>query len=116
MSDLATWVTNAPDYYDMTRAYKSLGRVKQIIILKEREIERAEQQIVIEDDKPRSNAARSKRFQVTGGMLDELADLKGELAVLDAYCKQLEFSKSMFASAAYTIKMRFDAPVGEVSD
>jgi hypothetical protein len=109
MSELATWVTNAPDYYDMTRAYKSLGRIKQMVILKEREIDRAEQQIVIEDEKPRSNAARSKRFQVTGTMLDELA-------VLEAYCKQLEFAKSMFASAAYTIKMRFDAPVGEVSE
>ena len=116
MSELANWVTNAPDYYDMTRAYKSLGRIKQLVILKEREIERAEQQIVIEDDKPRSNAARAKRFQVTGVMLDELADLKGELAVLEAYCKQLEFAKSMFASAAYTIKMRFDAPIGEVSE
>ena len=116
MSDLQTWVSNAPDYYDMTRAYKSLGRIKQLVILKERDIERIEQQIVIEDDKPRSNTARAKRFQATTILLDELAELKGELAVLDAYCKQLEFAKSMFASSAYTIKMRFDSPVGDDSE
>lgn len=112
MSDLDTWVSNAPDYYDMTRAYAAYGRLKQMIILKEREIERVADMIVVEDDKPRSNAARARRIQATTELQDELAELKAEFASQEAYVKSLEFAKSMFASAAYTMRMRFESPMG----
>ena len=112
MSDLETWVNNAPDYYEVTQAYKGYGRLKQMIILKEREIERIEHQIASEEDKPRSNAARSRKIMETSSLLDDLAELKAQFAEHEAYIKSLEYHKSMFASAAYTIKMRFEAPMG----
>jgi hypothetical protein len=112
VSDLETWVQNCPDYYEVTQAYKGYGRLKQLIILKERQIERIEHTIASEEDKPRSNAARSRKISETWELLDELAELKAQFAEHEALVKSLEFSKSMFASAAYTIKMRFDAPIG----
>jgi hypothetical protein len=112
VSDLEMWVQNSPDYYEVTQAYKGYGRLKQMIILKERDIERIEQQIAVEEDKPRSNVARSRKIQETSSLLDELAELKAQFAEHEAYVKSLEYHKSMFASAAYTIKMRFDAPTG----
>jgi hypothetical protein len=112
MSDLDVWVTNAPDYYDMTQAYRGYGRLKQLIILKEREIERIAEQVAVEEDKPRSNAARSRKLQATTKLSDELAELKAEFASTEAYVKSLEFAKSMFASAAYTLRMRHESPMG----
>ena len=113
MSDLDTWVTNAPDYYDVTRAYKAYGRLRQMIIQKEREIDRVSEAISIEEDKPRSNGARAKKIERSAVLLDELAELKAEFAAVEAHVKTLEFQKAMFASAAYTIKLRYEAPMGE---
>lgn len=113
MSDLDTWVKNAPDYYDVTRAYAAYGRLRQLIIQKEREIERVSETISVEEDKPRSNGARAKKIERSAALLDDLAELKAEFAALEAYVKTLEFQKSMFASAAYTIKLRYEAPLGE---
>jgi hypothetical protein len=116
MGDLETWVQNCPDYYEVTQAYKGFGRLKQLIILKERDIERIEQQIAVEEDKPRSNVARSRKISETSTLLDELAELKAQFAEHEAYVKSLEYAKSMFASSAYTIKMRFDSPIGQAND
>ena len=116
MGDLETWVQNCPDYYEVTQAYRGFGRLKQLIILKERDIERIEQQIAVEEDKPRSNVARSRKISETSALLDELAELKAQFAEHEAYVKSLEYSKSMFASSAYTIKMRFDSPIGQAND
>lgn len=116
MGDLETWVQNCPDYYEVTQAYKGFGRLKQLIILKERDIERIEQQIAVEEDKPRSNVARSRKILETSTLLDELAELKAQFAEHEAYVKSLEYAKSMFASSAYTIKMRFDSPIGQAND
>jgi hypothetical protein len=113
MSDLDNWVKNAPDYYDVTRAYAAYGKLKQLIIQKEREIERVAEQVAVEEDKPRSNAARSRKIAGSAALLDELSELKAEFAMQEAYVKSLEFQKSMFASAAYTIKLRYEAPLGE---
>jgi hypothetical protein len=116
MGDLETWVQNCPDYYEVTQAYKGFGRLKQLIILKERDIERIEQQIAVEEDKPRSNVARSRKISETSTLLDELAELKAQFAEHEAYVKSLEYAKSMFASSAYSIKMRFDSPIGQAND
>ena len=116
MGDLETWVQNCPDYYEVTQAYKGFGRLKQLIILTERDIERIEQQIAVEEDKPRSNVARSRKISETSTLLDELAELKAQFAEHEAYVKSLEYAKSMFASSAYTIKMRFDSPIGQAND
>jgi len=116
VSDLETWVQNCPDYYEVTQAYKGYGRLKQLIILKERDIERIEHSIAVEEDKPRSNVARSRKIQETSALLDELAELKAQFAEHEAFVKSLEFAKSMFASSAYTIKMRFDSPIGQAND
>lgn len=114
MSDtLDEWVKNAPDYYDMTRAYAALGRFRGLVLQKERELDRISEQVALEEDKPRSNAARARKIELSSTLLDELTELKVELASLEAYVKALEFRKSMFASAAYTIKLRYEAPLGE---
>jgi hypothetical protein len=112
--NLETWIDNVPDYYDMTTAYNAYGRLKQRLVLKEREIERIEQQIAMEESKPRSNEARALKLSRTSALLDERAEIQAELVMQESYVKALEYRKSMFASAAYTIKMRYEAPMGEV--
>lgn len=112
-SNLETWIEQVPDYYDMTAAYSAYGRLKQRLVLKEREIERIEQQIAMEESKPRSNEARALKLSRTSALLDEKAEIYAELVMQESYVKALEYRKSMFASAAYTLKMRYEAPMGE---
>lgn len=107
------WLDNVPDYHDMTECYKHLGVCKSEIILLKREIERAEEQVSIEADKPRSNEARSKRLQATTVLKDKLADCEANVIQWEMHAKSLEYRKSMFASAAYTTKIRLEVQNGD---
>lgn len=102
------WIENVPDYYDMTEAYKSLGELRAQIIRLKREIERVEEQVSIEAERPRSNEARSRRLQATSVLKDSLADIEAKTAVQETVVKSLEYRKSMFSSAAYTAKLRLE--------
>jgi hypothetical protein len=107
------WLENVPDYHDMTECYATLGRLKAEIILLKREIERVEEQVSIEADKPRSNETRSKRLQATAILKDKLADCEANISQWEMHAKSLEFHKSMFASAAYTTKIRLEVQNGD---
>jgi midasin (ATPase involved in ribosome maturation) len=107
-SKLHEWIDNVPDYYDMTKAYQTLGELRAQIIRLKREIERVEEQVSIEEQRPRSNEARSRRLQATSVLKDSLADFEAQTAVQEALVKSLEYRKSMFSSAAYTAKIRLE--------
>lgn len=103
------WIDNVPDYHDMTEAYNNIARIKSGIIRVKRDIERVEEQIAVDADRPRSNETRQKRLSATQSLKDMLADLEAEHAVAEAKVKILEYRKSMFASVAYTTKLRFES-------
>lgn len=107
------WLDNVPDYYDMTTAYDKLGKLKAQSIRLKREIEKVEEQVAIEADKPRSNETRSKRLQATSLLKDSLADIEAEISIWEMTVKTFEYRKSMFASAAYTTKIRLEVPNGD---
>lgn len=107
------WLDNVPDYYDMTKAYEELGNIRAKIILIKREIERVEEQVSIEAERPRSNEARSRRLQATAVLKDSLADAEAKAVIQEALVKTYEYRKSMFASAAYTAKIRLEVTEGD---
>lgn len=110
---ISDWVTNVPDYYDMTTAYAYLGELRAKVIRLKREIERVEEQVAIQNERPRSNQARAERLQATALLKDTLADAEAETAIQEALIKSLEYRKAMFASATYSAKLRFEVPLGE---
>lgn len=105
---LNPWLNQPPDYYDTEQSYKELGRLQAAVKLKHREITRAEETVINEQDKPRSNDARKAKLSATSELKDQLAELEAELAIADAAIKLLEFQKSMFSSAIYRTKMAND--------
>lgn len=102
---LNPWLNQPPDYYDTEQAYKELGRLNAAVKRKQREITRAEEQVMEEQTKPRSNEARKAKLHATTTLKDELAVLEQELAIIEADIKLLEFKKSMFSSAIYRTRM-----------
>lgn len=105
---LNPWLNQPPDYYDTEKSYKELGRLQAAVKRKHREITRAEEIVISEQDKPRSNDARKAKLSATSELKDQLAELEAELAIADAAIKLLEFQKSMFSSAIYRTKMAND--------
>lgn len=103
------WIDNVPDYYDMTSAYENLAKIKAQIIRVKRSIERVEEQIAVDADRPRSNETRQKRLQATQTLKDELAEYESALAYAESSVKILEYKKSMFASVSYATKLRFES-------
>jgi hypothetical protein len=110
---VSDWVSNVPDYYDMTAAYSLYGELKAQVIRLKREIERVEEQVAIQNERPRSNQARAERLQATSVLKDALADAEAQTAVQESVIKSLEYRKAMFASATYSAKLRFEVPNGD---
>ena len=102
---LDPWLNNVPDFYDMTRLYKRLGQLNAYIRRKKRAIEKVEETIAAETDKPRSNEARINKIQATAALKDELCDYEAEKEVVEAEIKAMEFHKTMFNAAGYRMKM-----------
>jgi DNA-binding transcriptional regulator GbsR (MarR family) len=106
---LNPWLNGGiPDYYDVQKAYKELGRLQAAVKRKQREISRAEETITAEQDKPRSNDARKAKLHATTALKDELSELEADLAVIEAEVKALEFTRGMFSSAVYRTKLMMD--------
>lgn len=103
---LEPWVNNPPDYKMMVETYKQYGRLKATITRKKREIERAEEQVTIEVDRPRSNEAKVAKLNATSTLKDELTEIEAELAECEADVKALEFMKSMFASSNFRMHLQ----------
>ena len=102
---LEPWINNPPEYDDMITTYKRAGRLKALIRRKKRDIERAEELVTAEQDKPRSNDAKKAKLNATSSMKDDLADLEAELEVVEMEVKALEFMKTMFNASNYRTRL-----------
>ena len=102
---LEPWVNNPPEYQTMIDRYKDHGRIKARIVTLKREIEKVEEAISAEIDKPRSNEAKKAKITATSGLKDSLAELEAELEIVDAEIKALEFMKTMFNAANYRMRL-----------
>ncbi len=105
---LDPWVNAPPDFYDMTETYKQYGRLKAAEVKKKREIDRVEDDVKMEQERPRSNDAKKAMMQATSKLKDELADLQAELAEVESAVKALEFRKVMFNAANFRMRMSYD--------
>ena len=108
MKRLEVWVNNAPDYFEMRDIYKKYGITRAAITRKKRDIDRTEELITAEIDRPRSNDARKAKLNATAVLKDELAELEADLALIESEVKALEFMKTMFSSANYRTKLQMD--------
>lgn len=105
---LEPWVNNPPDYTEMKEAYLQQGKLRSAIRLKKREIERTEEQVMREVDRPRSNDAKRIRNNSTTALKDSLAVLEADLEIIESEIKALEFMKNMFSSANYRTRLLQD--------
>lgn len=102
---LEPWINNPPEYIVMIETYKQHGRLKSQIRLKKRDIERAEEQVTAEQDKPRSNDAKKAKLEATAKLKDHLAVLEAELEIIESEVKALEFMKTMFNASNYRTRL-----------
>lgn len=102
---LEPWINNPPEYETMIETYKRLGRLKSDIRLIKRDIERVEDSISVDVDKPRSNEAKKRKLSATNDLRDRLAELEAELELVDAEVKALEFMKTMFNASNYRTRL-----------
>ena len=102
---LDPWMNNVPDFYDMNSAYKELGRLNAAIRRKKRAIEKVEETIAAETDRPRSNEARIIKIQSTAILKDDLCELEAEKEIVESQVKALEFHKTMFNAANYRTRL-----------
>jgi len=103
---LEPWINNPPEYTIMVETYKAYGRCKADIRYKKREIERVEDEITSEIEKPRSNEAKKAKLSATSELKDQLTTLEANLEILEAEVKALEFMKSMFSSSNYRMRLQ----------
>ena len=108
ITKLKPWIEDPPDFFIVADEFKALGAIKAQIIQKKREIERVEDGVSIESDKPRSNEAKQQKLKSTITLKDELADLEAQHAVLELSVKRLEYRKTMFNASSYALKMALD--------
>lgn len=107
-SRLEPWLNDIPDYFDVRDAYTEQGRLKARIRRVSRDIERKEDEVSIEVDKPRSNEAKIAKLRATSVMKDELAELEAELAVVDSSVKLLEYRLKMYNASNYRTRIQLD--------
>lgn len=95
------WLENPPDYHDMHTAYTQYGKLRGKITLLKRQIQKTEEVIMEDVEKPRSNEAKKLKINATSEMLDTLSRYEAELAEIESTIKILEFQKTMFNAASY---------------
>jgi hypothetical protein len=89
------WILQLPDYYKTKETFERLAELDAQIILLKREIEKAEDLIVLGDDKPRSNEARKAKILATSDMKDHLAQLEAERVKLQWVYEFIKVSKDV---------------------
>jgi multidrug resistance efflux pump len=102
---LEPWINNPPEYDIMIETYKRQGRLKSQIRIVKRNIERAEELITSEIDRPRSNEAKVKKLNATATLKDQLAEYESELEIIESEVKALEFMKTMFNASNYRTRL-----------
>jgi len=108
LRNLEPWINNPPSYHEMRQMYAEYGRLRAAIRRKQREIDRAEEAVVAEADRPRSNDAKKAKLAATSTLKDELAELEAQLAIVESEVKALEFMKTMFNAANYRTRLTVD--------
>lgn len=108
ITKLRPWLEEPPDFYNVEQSFRLLGDLKSLIVKKKREIERIEDAIAVESDRPRSNEAKQKKLGSTVTHRDELADLESQLAIVEQTVKHLEYRKTMFNAASFALKTTMD--------
>lgn len=102
------WLNNPPDFWEVSEVYDNLAEYKRRARLLRRDIARAEDEVALTVDKPRSNDAKKAKLEATAELSDELAKLEADIEYLDTKAKKLEYMRSMFASSTYALKARND--------
>lgn len=107
-SKLEQWLNNPPDLYEMDEAYTNYGKLKALVRKIQRQIEAIEDEIMLEQDKPRSNEARKAKLTATASLKDTLANAEADLAIAETEVKKLEYRRSMFSAAIYRTKLTYE--------
>ena len=107
-NSLEPWLNNVPDYYDVEKIYRQQGKLNSEIRKLKREIERKEEAIIVDIDKPRSNDARKAKLAATVELKDRLVGIESQLAIVDAEAKLIEIKIKMFNAANYRTKVAYD--------
>lgn len=105
---LDPWLRNPPDYDDVSQAYKKRGVLKARKERLLREISRAEDEVVLDSDNPRSNTTRIAKLEATKRLRDELSEISAEIEINDSDVKLLEYRRDMFKVANYQLKNTHD--------
>lgn len=105
---LSPWIKNPPDYDDVNTAYKLRGRLSAERAKLNRAIERAEDDVIMDSDKPRSNEVRIRKLLATKELRDQLAELDAQIAINDSEVKLLEYRRDMYKSTNYQLKNTMD--------
>jgi hypothetical protein len=105
---LDPWLRNPPDYEDVSSTYKERGRLNAQRSKLLREIDRVEDDVVIENNNPRSNATRILKLEATKQLRDQLAELEAKIAINDSEVKLLEYRRDMYKVASYQLKVTMD--------
>lgn len=108
LARLEPWINNPPDYFEMREIYTKYGKLKADIRRKQREIDRAEEEVMRMVDRPRSNEAKLMKNNSTSHLRDQLAELEAELAIVESEVKALEFMKTMFNAANFRTRLTVD--------
>jgi hypothetical protein len=101
---LNKWLKNPPDYDDVHRAYKKRGELQSRRIKVVRDINRIEDDVAAESDKPRSNDTRQRKLTATRQLKDDLAEVEADIAIHDNDVKFIEYRKDMYKSATWHLK------------
>ncbi len=101
---LNKWLKNPPDHDDVKAAYKKRGKLQSDRIRLLREIEKAEDSIIAESDKPRSNDTKKLKLAATSQLKDKLSELDAEMAEHENDVKFLEYQKTMIQVSNWQLK------------
>lgn len=105
---LSRWLDNPPDYDAVKSAYVALGIVRSDIRMVLRDIEKKEDAVVVDSDKPRSNDTRKAKLAATEELKDKLATLEANEKELDTHVKWLEYQKQMYNAASFQSRQLYD--------
>lgn len=105
---LDPWLRNPPDFDDVSSAYKKRGLLKARKERLLREISRAEDDVVLDSNNPRSNTTRIAKLEATKPLRDELAEICAEIEINDSDVKLLEYRRDMLKIANYQLKNTMD--------
>lgn len=103
---LFSWIENVPDFYEVDSLQKERKRILQSILALRKDIDKAENAVILESDSPRSNDTRKAKLRATQQLTETLLTLEQQLAGLDIDLDVINKRISMFQSASYVFAQR----------